>query len=121
MIDPTYGVESPGVILLAALDVEMPQGGDQSSLALVRPNEEPARTAASYVLFLDANKEVLLTMPKDLNQMIEEEKVSCDEIFARWFGSCLATTYDNVVEVGHLQMACASRGLSTEENDSLEE
>jgi hypothetical protein len=65
MIDPAYGIETPGVILQARRDAEMPQGDKQSSLALVRRNEELARAAASYVFFLDANKDVLILMAKD--------------------------------------------------------
>jgi hypothetical protein len=53
--------------------------------------------------------------------MIEEKTVSFDEIFARWLASSLAATYDNVAEIGHLQMACAGRGLSAEETDTFEE
>jgi hypothetical protein len=53
----------------------MPQGDDQSSLALVRPNEELVRAAASYVLFLDADKDVLLSMTKDLDRTIKDETV----------------------------------------------
>jgi hypothetical protein len=53
--------------------------------------------------------------------MIQEETVSHDEIFARWLGSSLAATYDNVEVIKHLQMACASRGLSVEETATFEE
>jgi hypothetical protein len=50
MIDPSYGTETSGVILLAGRDAEVPQGDDQSSLALVRPNEVFALRLTMYFL-----------------------------------------------------------------------
>jgi hypothetical protein len=88
--------------------------------SLVQPNKERVHAAASYVLFLDAKKDALYSMTRDLNLVINDGILSFDEVFERWSRSCLAKAYVDV-EVRHLGMMRAGRGLSANDNNATDE